>query len=205
MAFYMTTLFNLFCPMVFSLMSVKGAALSIMTLTMVTMLMVSSFAWVQGVVSGLLVSSLPTLFLFSWLLTIVSLNIFSMVCYSYPVTTTLMFNLTAAISLWLISLLMLVSKYTSMSSVLPSNSPSYLVPFLSLVEVVSMMIRPVTLCFRLLANMSAGHILLALITKMDYGWVMGVPFGLLELMVCLVQAFVFVMLVVVYIDEALSH
>lgn len=89
---------------------------------------------------------------------------------------------------------------------LPVNSPWYLIPFLGLVEVVSVVVRPVTLCFRLLANMRAGHILLTLICKMSYRlWLAGRLFGLLELVVSIVQAFVFTMLLIVYIEEALRH
>lgn len=134
------------------------------------------------------------------------INLLSLVGYSYPVTTTLGFNLRMAGSLWLARVMVLLVKVSSGSSVLPRNSPWYLVPFLCIVEIVSILVRPVTLCFRLLANMSAGHILLRLITKITFGlWLAGAVFGVLELMVSLVQAFVFLILTRVYFEETITH
>ncbi len=143
---------------------------------------------------------------FGSFLSLALLNLISLVAYSYPVTTTLAFNLSAALSLWLASILLFVVKQSYISSLLPTNSPWYLVPFLSLVELIRFTVRPITLCFRLLANISAGHIMLSLMCKLPIGsWILGVSFGLLELMVSLVQAFVFLILITVYIEEALRH
>jgi F-type H+-transporting ATPase subunit a len=89
---------------------------------------------------------------------------------------------------------------------LPLNTPWYLIPFLRVVEMVRIRVRPVTLCFRLLANISAGHILLALVCKLSFGaWLLGVILSLLELVVAVVQSFVFVMLIRVYLQESFSH
>jgi len=132
-------------------------------------------------------------------------NLVSLVSYRFPVTTTLGFNLFFARSLWFSSILLFLLRRISFQKVLPSNSPWYLVPFLRLVEAVRMIVRPITLCFRLLANISAGHILLTLISKISLGiWILGIIFGLLELIVSVVQAFVFMILVRVYLDEVMS-
>lgn len=140
-----------------------------------------------------------------WFFILIVLNLISMIFYRYPASTTFRFNLSLALSLWLSRMLILFRKPMFISSVLPLNSPWYLVSFLRLVEVIRIFMRPFTLCFRLLANIRAGHILLSLITKIKIVWVLGTLFGLLELMVCVVQAFVFIMLVSVYIEESLSH
>jgi len=133
-------------------------------------------------------------------------NLLSLVCYRYPLTTTLGFNLSMALSLWLTGILFTLVKGLSLASLLPRNSPWYLIPFLCLVEVVRIVVRPITLCFRLLANIRAGHILLTLICKIRTGlWTLGILFGILELMVSLVQAFVFLILVTVYLEEAFRH
>lgn len=139
-------------------------------------------------------------------LLLAGLNLASLVCYRYAVTTTLRFNLFVALRIWGSSVLVLSIKIGSASAVLPVNSPWYLIPFLAVVELVSISVRPVTLCFRLLANIRAGHILLTLICKIEQMlWVLGVLFGVLELMVSIVQAFVFLILVRVYLDEAIRH
>jgi F-type H+-transporting ATPase subunit a len=133
------------------------------------------------------------------------LNLLSIVIYSYPVTTTLAFNLGAAFSCWVRGVLLQLIKLGVSSSVLPSNSPWYLVPFLCVVELVRVLVRPITLCFRLLANITAGHVLIALICKIPFVWTIGRLFGGLELMVAIVQGFVFAILIRVYFEEALRH
>lgn len=142
---------------------------------------------------------------FGLFLLICFLNLSSLVIFSYPVRTTLRFNLRISLTLWLLTIMLYFRKYKIRSTVLPINSPWYLVPFLRVVEAVSILVRPVTLAFRLLANMRAGHILLTLITKISVGWVLGSIFMLLEFIVCMVQAFVLVILIGVYLEERFSH
>jgi len=103
-----------------------------------------------------------------------------------------------------VRVIILLNKPYSVSCVLPRNSPRYLVFFLRVVECIRILIRPITLCFRLLANIRAGHILLSLVCKIRL-WEIGLPLGLLELIVRAVQAFVFLMLIGVYLEEALTH
>jgi len=135
-----------------------------------------------------------------------SVNLISLVIYSYPVTTTLALNLSTALILWMSRVIIFIFKPSSLSILLPQNSPWYLAPFLGLIELVRITVRPITLCFRLLANIRAGHILLALICKIPYfAWVLGSLFCLLELIVAVVQAFVFLILVTVYVEEGLHH
>lgn len=133
------------------------------------------------------------------------LNLISMVNFSYPLSTTLTFNLRLALMLWLARVAAYLLKPSTLATVIPKRSPWYLVPFLALVELVSIRVRPITLAFRLLANISAGHILLGLIAKLNLAWVLGSLFGLLELIVCVIQAFVFVMLISVYFEESIRH
>lgn len=149
---------------------------------------------------------LSTVLFFGSFIFLFLLNVIRLICFRYPVTTTLSFNFSLAFRFWLSTILILFIKPVSVSRLLPLGSPWYLVSFLSVVEVVRLVVRPVTLCFRLLANMSAGHIMLGLMCKLPFGvWLLGRLFGILELMVAAVQAFVFTMLVRVYFMESLSH
>jgi len=132
------------------------------------------------------------------------LNLFSLNVYSFPVTTTLRFNLRIAIACWILSILIGLTKIYFYSSILSSNTPWYLIPFLIIIELVRISVRPITLSFRLLANIAAGHILLNLIYKISV-WILGRIFGRLELIVAIVQAYVFSLLISVYIQESLSH
>lgn len=136
-----------------------------------------------------------------------TLNLISLVNFSFPLTTVLSFNLRIAFSFWILRIVVLINKNYSLAPLLPSNSPWYLIIFLRIVELVRISVRPITLCFRLLANIRAGHILLTLICKLPhFSWLFrGVLFGLLELLVALVQSFVFFILIRVYIEESISH
>jgi F-type H+-transporting ATPase subunit a len=143
---------------------------------------------------------------YSFFLFLRLLDLISLVTFSYPVTTTLAFNLRAALFIWLYRILFLRLKINWTGSLLPLNSPWYLISFLGLVELVRILVRPLTLCFRLLANISAGHILLSLACKLSsFFWVRGRILGLLELMVSVVQSFVFLILIRVYLEEGASH
>lgn len=168
----------------------------------------SYLSWIRSVeTSSLLfpVSNKSCIFFVSLFLGLRILNLTSIVIYRYPVTTTLRFNLRAALSSWVSGVILQSIKSEVFSAILPQNSPWYLVPFLCLVEVVSILVRPITLCFRLLANMVAGHVLITLICKIEVVWALGSVFGVLELAVAIVQAFVFSILISVYFEEAISH
>jgi len=151
------------------------------------------------------VISTYSVILFSLFIVIALLNLFSLIVYRYPVTTTLRFNLGASLSCWITGIFVQCVKYKFPSSLLPLNRPWYLIPFLCIVEFISILVRPITLCFRLLANMTAGHVLISLIVKISLVWPLGRLFGCLELIVCFIQGFVFSMLIRVYLDEAISH
>jgi len=201
-----TSLFNLFCPVVLINSLVKSLLLIIGFTFLFSLLLlfclissyeVSVTPFRVRVYSGLL----GVLFLLLCIL-----NLLSIRCFSYPVTTTLRFNLRLALRLWRVSVLISLVKCVRLSVLIPLNRPWYLVPFLALVEMISIAVRPITLCVRLLANLRAGHILLTLICKLSYiTWVIGSLFALLELLVSIVQAYVFVILCRVYIEESFRH
>jgi F-type H+-transporting ATPase subunit a len=65
-------------------------------------------------------------------------------------------------------------------------------------EVVSILFRPISLSFRLYGNIFAGETMLETMARMPYAWLVQVPFYLLELLVGLVQALVFMLLTAVF-------
>lgn len=91
----------------------------------------------------------------------------------------------------------------------PFGAPLALSWFLRIVEVISLCLRPITLSVRLAANMRAGHVVLGLIGgSMSLSLVragtlipVGVAYLLFELMVCVIQGFVFYLLSALYFDE----
>ncbi len=73
-----------------------------------------------------------------------------------------------------------------------------------LIEVVSIMFRPVSLSFRLYGNVFGGENLMHAMSGIQK-WGLPAPFYFLELLIGLVQAFVFTLLVSVYIGLICNH
>ena len=69
-----------------------------------------------------------------------------------------------------------------------------------ILEVVSIMFRPISLSFRLFGNIYAGENMLEAMSTMvpSLGWLIPIPFYFLELLVGLVQALVFMLLTAVF-------
>ncbi|QYM79015.1 F0F1 ATP synthase subunit A [Horticoccus luteus] len=83
--------------------------------------------------------------------------------------------------------------------------PLFLIFFgVGLIEVVSIIFRPISLSFRLFGNVFGGENLLHSMSAIT-PWVLPVPFYFLELLIGLVQALVFTLLVSVYIGLICNH
>nr|UWM10868.1 ATP synthase F0 subunit 6 [Tchangsinaia piscicula] len=88
-----------------------------------------------------------------------------------------------------------------LAHLLPVGTPLLLCPLMVLIESTSVLIRPITLAVRLVANITMGHLVLSL---MGAGSIIGIgslAFGayvLFEFFVCGLQAYVFTLLVNLY-------
>ena len=76
--------------------------------------------------------------------------------------------------------------------------------FVGLIEIVSILFRPVSLSFRLFGNVFGGENLLVNMTELA-SWIVPVPFYFLELLIGAVQALVFTLLTAVYIGLICNH
>jgi F-type H+-transporting ATPase subunit a len=100
----------------------------------------------------------------------------------------------------------------------PHGVPIFILPFISLIEIISFLSRPVSLGLRLFGNMLAGHIVLKVFAGFvvslgaaGIGGMLGAiaPMGMavaltaLEFLVAFLQAFVFAILTCVYLNDAL--
>lgn len=77
-----------------------------------------------------------------------------------------------------------------------------------LLEVISILFRPVSLSFRLYGNIFAGENLLeamALMGGKGFGWLVPLPFYFMELIVGLVQALVFTLLTAIFTSLICAH
>ena len=99
----------------------------------------------------------------------------------------------------------------------PSGVPIYVLPLVTLIEIISFLSRPVSHSVRLFANMLAGHITLKVfggfvVMLLGAGsfaalaplpFVMAVALTALEVLVAFLQAYVFTMLTCMYLNDAL--
>jgi len=153
---------------------------------------------------------LTSLFIF-----IIIINLAGLIPYIFRVSSHLVFRLAFGLPIWFSLIISGVMSFTSsfLGSLLPGGAPGWLNPFLVLVERVSLLVRPVTLSFRLAANIRAGHIVLTLIGV--YGrrgfFNSSVRFRIIVLIqmfyiifevgICLIQSYIFCLLASLYRDD----
>nr|YP_009442682.1 ATP synthase F0 subunit 6 [Myotis auriculus]ATO90483.1 ATPase subunit 6 [Myotis auriculus] len=156
-----------------------------------------------------------TLMLISLIMFIGSTNLLGLLPYSFTPTTQLSMNLGMAIPLWA-GTVVLGFRYKTKASLahfLPQGTPLPLIPMLVIIETISLFIQPMALAVRLTANITAGHLLIHLIggatlALMDISmttafitFVILVLLTVLEFAVALIQAYVFTLLVSLYLHD----
>nr|QLI49137.1 ATP synthase F0 subunit 6 [Natrix natrix] len=151
----------------------------------------------------------------SLLIFILFSNLLGLLPYSFTSTSQLSMNMAMAIPLWLATIITGMTKKPSISlaHMLPEGSPTALVPFMIMIETISILMRPLALGVRLTANITAGHLLMTMvstamlnlinshITLSMLTWILLFLLTLLELAVACIQAYVFVLLVILYLQE----
>ena len=80
----------------------------------------------------------------------------------------------------------------------------YLAPLIFFIEIISNFIRPLSLALRLRSNMMGDHLVLTTFSKL-VPFLIPIPFYILGLIVCFIQAYVFTVLSMIYISLAVSH
>ena len=157
-----------------------------------------------------------TLFLF-----ILVANLVGMSLYSFTLTShvTIAFTLSFSFFLSIIIVGILIQKAAFVNTFIPQGAPKILKPFLIGIEIISYFSRPFSLGIRLFANLMAGHTLLAILANFTFliskkNIVISVlPFVLivaivgLEAMIAALQAYVFTVLVCIYLNDSIhgSH
>lgn len=93
----------------------------------------------------------------------------------------------------------------------PPGTPGWLVPLMIPIEIISQIARPISLAVRLFANMTAGHVMLAVLFGLTIGggvligwlpFVFTVAIYLLEFGIAFIQAYIFTILTCVYLGDA---
>jgi F-type H+-transporting ATPase subunit a len=151
-----------------------------------------------------------TIFLF-----ILFINLAGMIPFSFTPTSHIIITFAMAAAVFIgVTIIGIIKKgpIGFLKHFIPPGLPLWMGPLLLVIEMVSYLVRPLSLSIRLAANMFAGHTLMAVIA----GFV--VPLGIfgifpgaflvaltaLEIFVAILQAYVFALLSALYLGEALA-
>nr|AAT91096.1 ATP synthase subunit 6 [Notarius biffi] len=151
----------------------------------------------------------------SLMIFILTLNMLGLLPYTFTPTTQLSLNMGLAVPLWLATIIigMRNQPTAALGHLLPEGTPTPLIPVLIIIETISLLIRPLALGVRLTANLTAGHLLIQLIstatitlmplmtTVAALTAILLVLLTLLEIAVAFIQAYVFVLLLSLYLQE----
>ncbi|MGO8916778.1 MAG: F0F1 ATP synthase subunit A [Stellaceae bacterium] len=152
-------------------------------------------------------------FVFSLFMFILFGNLLGMIPYSFTFTSHIIVTFALAAVVFIGVTLIGIAKhgFHFLSLFVPHGVPKVLLLLLVPIEVLSYFIRPFTLSIRLFANMMAGHTMLAIFA--GFVAVLGiagvlplavdVALVLLELLVAVLQAYVFAILTCLYLNDAL--
>lgn len=146
---------------------------------------------------------------------LLTINMLGLLPYTFTPTTQLSLNIGLAVPLWLATVIigMRNQPTAALGHLLPEGTPVPLIPVLIIIETISLFIRPLALGVRLTANLTAGHLLIQLIATAAFVLLPIMPtvailtatvlflLTLLEVAVAIIQAYVFVLLLSLYLQE----
>nr|ADN21165.1 ATP synthase F0 subunit 6 [Denariusa bandata] len=149
------------------------------------------------------------------MLFLITINMLGLLPYTFTPTTQLSMNMAFALPLWLATVIIGMRNQPThaLGHLLPEGSPTPLIPILVVIETISLLIRPLALGVRLTANLTAGHLLIQLISSAAFVLLPIMPtvailtstlllmLTILEVAVAMIQAYVFVLLLSLYLQE----
>jgi len=152
-------------------------------------------------------------FIFTLFMFILFSNLMGLMPYSFTVTSHIIVTFALAMVVFVGVTIIAVARHglKFFTFFVPPGLPMILAPLLVPIEVISYLARPITLSLRLFANMMAGHTML----KVFGGFVVALglfgfaPFVFiiaiyaLELIVAVLQAYVFTVLTCLYLNDAI--
>lgn len=135
------------------------------------------------------------------------INFFSLIPFNFAVSSQLSVVFLLSFIPWsVIFMFYLMKNFRGIfSHMVPEGSPLFLSWFLFLIELVSFLIRSFTLTVRLISNVVAGHLIMHLTFILILNYFFIFPFyfiiNILELFVCVIQSWIFSILISLYYSE----
>lgn len=115
--------------------------------------------------------------------------------------------LTFRLTLWtgLVAISIFKNTRGTIEHLIPEGTPMALVPFIFVIELVSNLIRPITLMIRIVANILAGHVFISLtsslVTLFKPALTILLTLNLAEFFVAIIQSYIFITLIILYANE----
>ena len=168
--------------------------------------------WEFKSIFGGLIRPGTTWFLVSLFIFIFINNALGLFPYIFTARRHLSFALALALPFWLGHIFLSYTKQTNfaLAHLVPKGTPVALIRFIVLIETIRNIIRPLTLSVRIIANITAGHLLLCLLRssiRIQNSSIAIFPIlaliilVVLEIAVSLIQAYVFTLLSSLYLEE----
>ncbi len=156
-------------------------------------------------------------YLFCYILTA---NVVGLIPYSFTATSSFVITFFLALSYFIgINIISIFkNRWLTSNLLLPGGVPLAIAPFLILIEMVSYFAKVFSLSIRLFANMMSGHALLKILIGFAWDlltkgslfilvaflpWVIVTVILFLEALIAFLQAYVFTVLVTIYVNDAL--
>lgn len=159
--------------------------------------------------------------IFTLFMTVLMGNLLGLVPFSFTYTSHLIVTGALAMLIFLLVMVLGIVRHGThfFSLFLPPGVPVWLFPLVIPLEIVSFLIRPITLSVRLFANMMAGHLMLKVFAGFSVGMAGMGALGFLgamgpmlfnavltgfELMIALIHAYVFSVLSCLYLKDTIE-
>nr|YP_010960786.1 ATP synthase F0 subunit 6 [Poraniopsis inflata]WNH38677.1 ATP synthase F0 subunit 6 [Poraniopsis inflata] len=147
---------------------------------------------------------------------IFSVNLLGLLPYAFTTTSHISLTYSLGVPLWMsVNILGFYLAFNArLSHLVPQGTPSFLIPLMIIIETLSLFAQPIALGLRLAANLTAGHLLIYLMSTaiwvlMNSPVIAGITLiiffllFLLEIGVACIQAYVFTALVQFYLAQNL--
>nr|P25005.1 RecName: Full=ATP synthase subunit a; AltName: Full=F-ATPase protein 6 [Pisaster ochraceus]CAA39128.1 ATPase subunit 6 [Pisaster ochraceus] len=145
-----------------------------------------------------------------------SVNVLGLLPYAFTATSHISLTYSIGIPIWMsVNILGFYLSFNSrLSHLVPQGTPSFLLPLMVIIETLSLFAQPIALGLRLAANLTAGHLLIYLMSTAIWVLMNNVAIAsitliifillfLLEIGVACIQAYVFTALIHFYLVQNL--
>ncbi len=154
-------------------------------------------------------------FIFTVFMFVLFSNVFGMIPYSFTVTSHFAITIVLAMFFFIVITIIGFMRHGLhfLSLFLPAGAPKVLAPLLIFLELVSYLVRPFTLSLRLFLNMMAGHVIIKVFA--GFSIMVGAYFGIFpalfnvlfvgfEFFVAGLQAYIFTILICIYLNDSVN-